>query len=204
MPLALLLATVLMGATSAEVLVSARAAEADLDYPKARALIGELLARSDAAPVEVLQAHVLAGQIERTSGNDDGAREHFLIVLRKDPAWVLPDNAPPKVRTFFELLREDVQAERREAEKIMVAPTPTTTAPAKASPVAGFVVGGVGAVVVVAGAVTGVVGELGFANANADFENRAGSRAIALAGWSGVAVGVVVGVVGAALLLTAE
>jgi len=204
MSLALLLATVLMSATSAEVLVAARAAEAELDYPKARSLITELLARTDAAPLEVLEAHVLAGQIERTAGNDDGAREHFLFVLRRDVAWTLPANAPPKVRTFFELVRDDVVAESKATVAPAIADGPLLSPATKAPPIAGFVVAGVGAAVAVAGVATAAIGESGFADAGSAFEERASNRAVALAGWSGVAVGVVVGVVGIALLVAAE
>ena len=202
--LALLLATMVMTATSAEVLVAERTAEAVLDYPKARTLIDELLTRPDAAPMEVLAAHVLAGQIERTVGNNVAAREHFLIVLRTDSDWQLVDDAPPKVRTFFELVRQDVIAEQ---QALALVPATTVVDEAevdevrKAPPVAGLVVGGVGTAVVAAGVVTGIVGETMFADAGNAFDDRASGRAMALAGWSGVAIGVVVGVVGIGLLL---
>lgn len=128
-------------------------------------------------------------------------------MLQKDIGWSLADNAPPKVRISFELLREDVNAEQQAAALLPV----TTAADAadvarleKQAPVAGFVVAGVGATVAAAGVVTGVVGERIFADAGSAFSDRASGRAVALAGWSGVAIGVVVTAVGVAVLVVAE
>lgn len=193
-------ADIVVSGSPAEVLVAARAAEADLDYERARRLIDGLLSRPDCGPQERLQAHALAGQIERTAGNDAVARDHFLIVLRADRTFALPANTPPKVRTFFEAIRDEVAAEPVVVTPVEVA-GPVVVERAPPSPVAGIVVTSVGAAVGVAGIITGVAGEVVFADAGGNFDDRQNGRATALAGWAGTAVGAVVTVVGVVLLL---
>lgn len=178
-------------------LEAARRAEADLDYGTARALIDAVLANDQATPVERLHAHVLAGQIERTAGNDGLAREHFLVVLRAEPTWALPAEVPPKVAMFFELVRQDVVAEQ------LVVVAPPAPAAVAAPPIAGIVVTSVAGAAVVAGVVVGALGEGQFAQSSASWDARSAGRTMALAGWSTATVGVVLGAVGAALLVSA-
>lgn len=183
--------------TVAAALDAARQAEADLDYATARTVIAAILTNAAATPAELLQAHMLAGQIERTAGNDALAREHFLVVLRAEPTWSLPTDAPPKLAMFFELVRQDVLAEQPVVAEV---PEPEAVA---AAPIAGIVVTSVAGAVAVAGAVVGAVGEAQFAQPSASWESRGAGRAMALAGWSTTTVGVVLGAVGAALLVSA-
>jgi hypothetical protein len=191
------------GADVATQLEAARRAEADLDYATARALIEAVLANSTTTPTQFLQAHLLAGQLERTAGNDALARDHFLVVLRADPRWTLAADAPPKLAMFFELVRQDVVAEQAAvAAAAAVAPV-APVAPPPATPVAGMVITGLGGAAVVAGAVVGVLGEVQFAQDASTWDARNSGRTMALAGWSTATVGVVLGVVGGALLVSA-
>jgi hypothetical protein len=209
---AVLLSSLLLSATPAQDLAEARAAEADLDYQRARVLLVGLLDRKDMSDRERLEAHYLAGQIERILGNDTEARLHFLTVLSTQPEWTLAPDTPPKVRTFFELVRAEVKERRRaeeEAERrrreTEQAPTPTTTTTAPAGPpLVGTIVAGGGAALVAVGVASGVAGEVMFSQTDAPFEDRAVGRTLALAGWAGAAVGALVGVGGAVLLVTGE
>lgn len=208
---ALALTTLLLSATPAQDLAEARAAEAELDYQRAKILLVGLLDRTDMSDRERLESHFLAGQIERILGNDTEARLHFLAVLSKQPEWTLGPDTPPKVRTFFELVRSEVK-ERRHAEDeaarqkadadkaAVVAAPPAAAGP----PLAGTVVAGSGAALMAVGVVSGVAGEMMFGQTDAPFEDRAVGRTIALAGWAGAAVGALVGVGGAVMIATTE
>jgi hypothetical protein len=215
---AVLLSSLLLSATPAQDLADARAAEADLDYQRARILLAGLLDRTDTSARERLEAHYLAGQIERILGNDTEARLHFLMVLSTQPDWTLAPDTPPKVRTFFELVRAEVKErrraevkERRRAEEeerrrqAAEAPAAPPSAPAPPGPplVATIVAGG-GAALLAVGVASGVAGEMMFAQTDAPFEDRAVGRTLAVAGWAGAALGALVGVGGAVLLVTAE
>jgi len=209
---AVLLSSLLLSATPAQDLAEARAAEADLDYQRAKILLVGLLDRKDMSDRERLEAHYLAGQIERILGNDTEARLHFLTVLSTQPEWTLAPDTPPKVRTFFELVRAEVkerrraeeEAERRRLEAEKATPTPTPTPPAAGPPLVGTIVAGGGAALMAVGVASGVAGEMMFSQTDAPFEDRAVGRTLALAGWTGAAVGALVGVGGAVLLVTGE
>jgi len=202
------LTSVLLSATPAQDLAEARAAEADLDYQRAKVLLVGLLDRSDMSDRERLEAHFLAGQIERILGNDTEARLHFLTVLSTQPEWTLSPDTPPKVRTFFELVRAEVKERRRAdeeaARKATIEPAPAPPPPPPGPPIAGTIVAGSGAALLAVGVASGVTGELMFAQTDAPFEDRAVGRTIALAGWTGAAVGALVGVGGAVMLVTSE
>lgn len=198
------LTTVLMSATPAQDLAEARAAEAELDYARAKVLLVGFLDRSDMSDRERLEAHFLAGQIERILGNETEARLHFLTVLTTQPGWTLSPDAPPKVRTFFELVRAEVRERRRADEAARKARVGEPAAPRAGPPAAGTIVAVSGAALLGIGVASGVTGELMFAQTAAPFEDRAVGRTIALAGWAGAAVGALVGVGGAVLLVASE
>ncbi len=194
-----------LAGTPAEDLAEARSAEAELDYQRAKILLVGLLDRADLSETESLEAHYLAGQIERILGNDTEARLHFMSVLNKQPEWPLAAETPPKVRTFFELVREEVKERRRAEEANKVEAKAPVPAPApKGPPVLGIAVAGGGAAVMVAGLVGGVAGEMMFAQTDAAFEDRAVARTLAIGGWTAAAVGALVGAGGATLLVAGE
>jgi hypothetical protein len=195
-----------LSATPAEDLAEARAAEAELDYQRAKILLVGLLDRADLSDSERLESHFLAGQIERILGNDTEARLHFMSVLNKQPDWPLAAETPPKVRTFFELVREEVK-ERRRAEDAAKAERDANVIAVvepKGPPVLGIAVAGGGAAVMVAGLVGGVVGEMMFSQTDAAFEDRAVARTLAIGGWTAAGLGALVGAGGAALLVAGE
>jgi hypothetical protein len=199
----------LLATSSTKDLADARAAEADLDYQRAKILLEGVLNATDLPARERLEAHFLAGQIERVLGNDTEARLHFLAVLTADPEWQLADDTPPKIRTFFEMVRAEVKDLRRVEEKKQAAFTaepkkPASPAPSSSPQLLGVVVTAGGAALVAVGVGAGVAGELMFAETDALFEDRASGRTLALAGWAGAVVGAVVGVVGAAALVGAS
>ena len=209
---AVLLSSLLLSATPAMDLAEARIAEADLDYPRARALLVGLLSRTDISDRERLEAHYLAGQIERILGNDTEARGHFFTVLNTQPEWSLAPDTPPKVRTFFEGVRTEVKARkraedeaaRRAVEADRSAISPPTPPPSAGPPLVGTIVAGGGAALVAVGVASGVAGELMFSQTDAAFDDRATGRTLALVGWTGAAVGALVGVGGAVLIVTTE
>ena len=201
--------TLLLCAVSpAQDLAEARTAEAELDYQRAKSLVVGLLGRSDLSEQERLESHFLAGQIERILGNDAEARVHFGVVLSTRPQWALGPEIPPKVRTFFEMVRIDVQAGRLHDEVIASVPAapPAVAAPAVVAPAVsmGPILVGSAGMVIAAGFAVGVVGELMFSQTDVAFAERAVGRTVALTGWAGAGVGALVGVGGLALLVVGE
>lgn len=201
--------TLLLCAVSpAQDLAEARTAEAELDYQRAKSLVVGLLGRSDLSEQERLESHFLAGQIERILGNDAEARVHFGVVLSTRPQWALGPEIPPKVRTFFEMVRIDVQAGRLHDEVIASVPAapPAVAAPAVVAPAVsmGPILVGSAGMVIAAGFAVGVVGELMFSQTDVAFAERAVGRTVALTGWAGAGVGALVGVGGLALLVAGE
>ena len=194
------LAAAAISTTPAVLLENARNAERELEYQQAKHTLVELFAAPGVSEQDLIEGHLLAGGIERVLENDTEARLHFLYVLRRRPDYVLPDESPPKVRNFFELVREEVRSELKKAEPVK----PAEVAPpvVKETSLLGPVVAGVGGVVAASGVVAAMMGESAFAEAARPFEEREAGRNLALAGWVGAAVGVGVGVAGAVLIFT--
>lgn len=114
----------------------ARFAERDLDYDRAADLWLEVIGNPATSEALRFEANLQAGAIERIRGNDTEARFHFQYVLRKAPDHRLPDDTPPKVRNFFELVRQEVRAEAARPAPVVatvaevvppVVPPPATT-----------------------------------------------------------------------------
>ena len=193
-------AAALISATPAALLETARNAERELEYQQAKAALVELFAAPGVTEEELIQGHLLAGGIERVLENDTEARLHFLYVLRRRPDHALAESQPPKVRNFFELVREEVRDEQRQAAVVdVVVPPPP---PPKEPSLLGPVVAGVGGVVAASSVVAAMMGETAFAEAARPFEEREAGRNLALLGWAGAAIGVGVGVAGAVLIFT--
>lgn len=182
-------------------LASAKRSERELEYPQAKTILVELFSTPGVSDAALIEGHFLAGAIERVLENDTEARLHFLYVLKRQPDYALADDAPPKVRNFFELVREEVKAEKK-ADVVVVPPPPPPPVEPPAKSLVGPVVAGVGGLVAVVGVTAAVVGEATFAEPGRPFDEREGGRTMALAGWAGAAVGVGVGVAGAVLWVT--
>jgi len=80
----------------------------ELELEAAAQILTGVLAYEQTTPTQRFYGHLLNGMVHRILGNDTDARLSFLYVLRRSPnAELLPD-APPKVQTFFELVRDEV------------------------------------------------------------------------------------------------
>lgn len=189
------------GQRAAELLLNAKKAERELEYPQAKTILVELFSTPNVPEESLIEGHFLAGAIERVLENDTEARLHFLYVLKRRPDYVLAEDAPPKVRNFFELVREEVKAEQKKVE-LPPPPQPEPTPAPKDASLLGPIVAGIGGVVAIAGVASAVVGESMFAAPERPFPEREMGRTLALAGWAGAAVGVGVGVAGAVLIVT--
>jgi hypothetical protein len=124
-------------ATTAE---QARQAEASLDYDVAADLWLTVLGDASASDELVFEAHLRSGVVQTIRGNDTAARLHFRKVLREQPGYRLPEETPPKVRAFFELVREEVELEASPAARPAPAsadaePEPPSTEPEGEGPV---------------------------------------------------------------------
>jgi hypothetical protein len=88
-----------------------RAADA-LEYTRADTILMEVITDPDASEAQLIQAHTLKGVVQLIMGNDTAARLSFLFVLKRRPGAALPSGTPPKVVTFFELIREELSVAR--------------------------------------------------------------------------------------------
>ncbi len=126
----------------------AEAAEQNLEYEDAINLWLEVITHPDVQEEQLLNAHLRAGILQRVLKNDVEARIHFRFLLQKKPDYQLDPDLPPKIRGFFELIRQEVTME---ADKAGPAPAPAA-APAEPA--------GLGLSTIVLG-VGGAVGALG-------------------------------------------
>ena len=67
---------------------------------------------SGASDDERIEANLYAGIANRILGNDVEAKLNFVYVLKNQPNVQLPDSTTPKVRNFFELIRQEVELTR--------------------------------------------------------------------------------------------
>jgi hypothetical protein len=144
-----------------------------LDYEEAAEELMIALGDPRASDEELIRANLLAGVANRVLDRNVEARLNFHYVLTRAPSTALPPDTAPKIATFFELVRREVEAEQARA-----APQPTEPAaepapaedPAKAPRREGDAIGPLfwtGAIVVgasaglaalfIAGAVTGEI-----------------------------------------------
>jgi hypothetical protein len=99
------------GTSVKELMDYAMAAEKDLDYDRAVEFWNTVIAHPDITPEQRLFASVRAGTIERIRGRNLEARIHFQYVLKKAPDHQLPAGTEPKIKDFFELVRQEVKEE---------------------------------------------------------------------------------------------
>lgn len=114
-------------ASTTDLIRSAEAAEADLEYDHAAELWLEVLAQPGLSVDDRVRALFRLGAVQRVRGIDSEARAHFRSVLELRPDFVVPEDAPPKVRGFFELVRQEVAVTRPAA-------TPSTSSTTSATP----------------------------------------------------------------------
>jgi hypothetical protein len=82
----------------------------DMEYTLANTILLGIIATPTATPEERVKTHLLNGTILRIMGNDVEARLSFVYILRKNPEAQLPAETAPKVRNFFELVRQEILA----------------------------------------------------------------------------------------------
>jgi hypothetical protein len=84
----------------------------ELEYELAADEFARAAVDPGASDAERIQANLLAGIAHRVIGHDVEARTNFRYVLMRKPDWQIADDAPPKVKLFFESVRQELQAER--------------------------------------------------------------------------------------------
>lgn len=111
-PVALVVLVVSVAAAAPSVeqrLANAQAELEELEYEQAAYELSVALSDPRMTDDQRFRANLMAGIANRIIGRDVDARLNFLYVLRRDPDVKLPASAPPKIRTFFDLVREEVR-----------------------------------------------------------------------------------------------
>lgn len=91
----------------------------ELEYDRAAALLTEVIVDEAASLPQKQQARVLLARVEVIRGYNAEARAHYTWLLEQDPTFALGPDEPPKVRGFFELVREDFLRERKRQEELV-------------------------------------------------------------------------------------
>jgi hypothetical protein len=206
--LLVLLATA--GPTVQSRIARGEAALDDLEYEQAADEL--MLAASDprATPDQRLKANLLAGVANRIIGRDVEARLNFRHVLQRQPDLRLAEDMPPKVTSFFELVRQEVAAERaaKAPDPRASASPPGTNAAGDAAaqvddvapgpPVAGLAVLGVGGALLLGGAGAAIASEAVLSEPTLPPDEKEQWLLIGRVGLGAAAAGVVAAAVGGA------
>ena len=134
----------MMPGTADETFEQAHAQIEALEYDLAATLLQEVIVAPDADEKLQIRARVELGNVEVIRGRLAEAQNHYEWALRRDPDFTLPDDEPPKVRNFFEVVKRDTALSESEPETETTSPTPWVAA-----------IGGGAAVVVIAVAIVG-------------------------------------------------
>jgi hypothetical protein len=218
---AVLLIALLLVATPAKHIAEGEKAMVALEYETAAYEL--MLAATDPTATEAqrVHAHLRAGVAHRILGRDTDARVNFRYVLLRAPSTTLDETTSPKVRLFFESVRQEIDAERAAQDtsaanaianaQANALTSPQTNAPsnAPASESAGMSASSLaGAVVVALGVVTliGGAGGVAYAETSLADGSRAGGERTSLrtmGQWSvaSAGVGALVAAGGAALFI---
>lgn len=114
--LSLLLAGPLARAgTAEEGLGAARAAQRELEYPRALRLAQQALQAGDATPDQTWQLHALIGELAAANDLPDLAVESFIKALVLRPSLTLPLDVSPKVFEPFEVAKQKAAGVRLQA-----------------------------------------------------------------------------------------
>jgi tetratricopeptide (TPR) repeat protein len=92
-------------------LQAALQAESNLDYDVALIELQQVIADGRATDAQLMKAHYRAGIICRVLDKNVEAEQHLKAALRKNPNLLPPPGASPKIVSFFNTVRESVQAE---------------------------------------------------------------------------------------------
>jgi hypothetical protein len=144
-----------------ELAEAAAEAEAGLDYELAGELWMEVILHPEVSEAQRFLGHLRSGIVQRVQSNNVEARIHFLYVLQHEPAFELGPEHAPKIRNFFELVRQEVRSGAETRGSSSAAPAPALAAPVPVDEGQGFpwlMAAGGGGVVV--GVVVGVLGAM--------------------------------------------
>ncbi len=132
-----------------------KAALENLEYQTAADEL--MIAASDkgATKAQRFEANLYAGMANVVIGHDVQARLNFLHVLQREPDHQLPPDTPPKILSFFELVRDEVKFTTGAAHP----PDPVAPAKTPAGGVPWMLWAGGGALVLGALAATAVLGQ---------------------------------------------
>jgi hypothetical protein len=171
-----------------------------------------MLAATDpsATDAERLKANLLAGIAHRVAGKDTDAQLNFRYVLLHAPSTTLPDDTPPKVRTFFESVRQELAAERASQASPPPDPASHVASPSSSSPppaasaarspsIVSPIVCAAGVAAFAAGAIAAGVVEGELESPSRDGKSVASNVALGQAGLVVAAAGAVAGVAGGVL-----
>lgn len=177
--MSVLLAALLIAAdapTPAERIASGIAAFDALEYEAAAVELSLAADDARATEDERVRAQLYAGMCNRVLGRDTDARLNFIYVLKRAPHTELPPDVPPKIRSFFALVREELGISSTATASpgagatpapVDAPPPPPATRSPDASPAPGdaaapttaaFATAGVGGAVAVAGVIAAIVG----------------------------------------------
>jgi hypothetical protein len=190
-------AFVVAGATPAEHIAKGHELLQELEYEQAAAELMEAAVDPTATDEERIQANLLAGIAHRVSGHDAEATTCFRYVLLRKPDWQLADDTSPKVKLFFESIRQELAAEQTQNSSAPVASAASTAQ--NSSSTLGFVgvgVGVLGIAAVLAGSGGVVFAEASLADPSKPGEARTGLRSLGQWCTGGAAVGAALVAVG--------
>jgi len=130
---ALLIASVswAQGSSVEELVERALKAERELDYDHASDLWIEVISHPHVSEDQRVFANFRAGSVACIRSKMVEARMHFTYVLERFPGYRLPPKTSPKIRNFFELVRQEVKGHM---EKSPDHPKPPGPAPAVSGP----------------------------------------------------------------------
>ncbi|MBI1946010.1 MAG: hypothetical protein HYS27_09955 [Deltaproteobacteria bacterium] len=193
--------------TPAQHLARGEAAMAALDYEIAADELMRAATAPEASDDEKLRANLLAGIAHRILGRDLEARINFRYVLLRAPETTLDADAPPKVALFFASVRQEVEAERAAQAPALPRPEalPAPVPPAQqdgpsTAVVAGAVVAGAGAVVLVGGAGGLAYAESALADPTRPGAERGALRAVGQVSAVGAGAGVLLAIAGGVIV----
>jgi hypothetical protein len=204
-----LIALIAVNVTPAERIAHGQQLLNELEYEQAADELTQAAVDPAATEEERIRANLLAGIAHRVIGRDVEARSNFRYVLLRSPGWQLGDDTPPKVRLFFETVRQELLAERAPPTQQDPPPTaapPATTTPVADAPMAGATIAGgaltaAGALAVVVGAGGLLFAETALADPTRLGGDRTDLRNVGKWSAGGAVAGVVVAGAGAALFL---
>lgn len=108
--------------TAAERIARGKEALQNLEYEAAAEELTIVAVQKEATTEERVEANLYAGIAHRVLGRDVDAKLNFVYVLTHAPQTELPAGTPPKIQNFYDLIRFELEQNRR------VSPPPVASA----------------------------------------------------------------------------